>query len=124
MPASHWDREVTWLKDTLTTHPVLFCMFCMRFANLKKFHKALCTAHQIKGQYELLCLNYLESELTTKQPFLQLCMSSLFFLWLTLKNATNKPKSYDYNTHALLSQCSETPVSNPLTLLRTNQLKG
>lgn len=41
-------------------------MFCMRFANLKKFHKALCTAHQIKGQYELLCLNYLESELTTK----------------------------------------------------------
>ena len=44
------------------------------------------------------------------QPFLNLCMSSLWFFSLTLKNATNKPKSYDYNTHALLSQCSEIPL--------------
>jgi hypothetical protein len=52
MPASQEHREVTWLKDMLTTYPVLFWMFCMRFADLKKFHKAL----QIKGQYELLGL--------------------------------------------------------------------
>ena len=83
MPASHWHREVTWLKDMLTPYPVLFCMFwmfCMRFANLKKFHKALCRTHQIKGQYELLCLKWLESELTTGQHFLHLHMSSLWFL--------------------------------------------
>ena len=91
----------------LITYPV---MFCMRFVNLKKFHKALHRTHQIKGQYELLCLKWLESELTTGQHFLYLHMSSLWFLWLTLKNATNKPKSYDYNTHALLSQCSEIPL--------------
>ena len=48
--------------------------------------------HQINGQYELLCLKYLESELTTEKTFLQLCMSSLQLLWLTLKSVTNKPK--------------------------------
>ena len=40
-------------------------LFCMRFANLKKFHKALHRTHQIKGQYKQLCLKYLESWLTT-----------------------------------------------------------
>ena len=61
------DTEVTWLRDMLTAYPALFCMFCMRFANLKKFHKALHRTHQIKGQYELLCLKWLESGLTTGQ---------------------------------------------------------
>jgi hypothetical protein len=32
------------------------------------------------------------------------------FLWLTLKNATNKPKSYDYNIHALLPHFSDIPL--------------
>ena len=83
MPASHWHREVTWLKDMLTTYPVLFWALCIKFDNLKKFHKVLYRTHQIKGQYELLCLKWLESELTTGQPFLHLCMSSLWLLWLT-----------------------------------------
>lgn len=90
--ASHWHRKVTWLKDKLTTYPVLFCvfwMFCMKFANLKKFYKAVQRIHLIKGQYELLCLKYLVSELITGQSFLDLCMSSLWFLWLTVKNAAN-----------------------------------
>lgn len=47
------DSEKAWLKDMLITRPVLFCM---RFANRKKFHKALCRTLQFKGQYELLCL--------------------------------------------------------------------
>ena len=79
---------------------------------------------QIKGHYELLYLKGLESELTTRQLFLYLSINSLWFLWVTLKNATNKTKSYDYNPHVLLSRCSEIPLSIPLTLLRTNQLKG
>jgi hypothetical protein len=107
MPASHWHRKVTWLKVILTTYSVLFCMlwmFFMSFANLNSTK----LYHQIKGQYKLLCLKYLDSELTTR----------LWFLWLTLKNA-NKPKSYDYNIHALLSICSEialfnTPPPSPL----------
>lgn len=123
-PASHWHREVTWLKDILTTCLVLFCMFwmfCVRFANLKKFHKALCKTHQIRGKYEWLCLKQLESELTTRQPSLYLCMNLLWFLWLILKNDTNKPKSYDYNTHlcylnALKSPCSP-PTHHPSTTL-------
>jgi hypothetical protein len=41
----------------LTIYPV---MFCIRFVNLKKFHKALRRTHQIKGQYELLCLKWLD----------------------------------------------------------------
>lgn len=102
LPASHWLRQVTWLKDMLITCPILFCIFCMRFANLKKFCQVLCRTHQIKGQYELLCLKWHESELITRQPFLYLHMSSPCFLWLTLKS---KQKGYDYNT--LLSQCSE-----------------
>lgn len=56
-------------KDRLTTYSVLFCMLwvlCMRFASLKKFHKALRKTHQIKGPYELL---WFESELTTRQNF-------------------------------------------------------
>jgi hypothetical protein len=85
----------------------LFCIFWLRFANLKKFHKPLHRIHQVKGQYELFCLKWLESEMFPGQPFLNLCMSSLWFFSLTLKNATNKSKSYDYNTHALLSHCSE-----------------
>lgn len=97
-------------EDILITCPILFCIFWMRFANLKKFYKALCRTHQIKGQYELLCLKWLESGLTTGQSFLYLRMSSPWFLWLALKNATNKPKGYDCYTHALLSQCSEIPV--------------
>jgi hypothetical protein len=44
----------------MTSCPV---MFCMRFVNLMKFHKALHRTHQVKGQYELLCLKWLESEL-------------------------------------------------------------
>ena len=89
--------------DMLTTYPVLFCMFgifCMRFTNLKKFHKALCRTHHIKDRYELLCLKYLEPELTTSSPSYTYLLWSL---WLTLENATNKAKGYDYNTHALLS---------------------
>lgn len=82
--ASHGHREVTWLKDMLATYPVLFCMFrmfCMRCANLKKFYKALHSEwpHQVKGQYELLCLKWLESEPITGQSFLHLRMSSLCF---------------------------------------------
>ena len=57
------------------------------------------------------------------QPFLNLCMSSLWFFSLTLKNATDKPKSYDFNTHDLLSHCLEIllftthpPYSGPISL--------
>jgi hypothetical protein len=38
-----------------------------------------------------------------------------------MKNTTNKPKSYDYKTHAHLSQCSKIPLFTtcpPLSLLR------
>ena len=79
----------------LTTYPVLFCMFSMsfmRFANLKEFHKALDRTHQIKGQYKPICLKQLELELITGKPFLHLLMSSLWVLWVTLKNAINKLK--------------------------------
>ena len=48
----------------MTSCPV---MFCMRFVNLKKFHKALRRTHQVKGQYELL---WLESEQTMGQNLL------------------------------------------------------
>ena len=129
MPASHWHREVTWLKDMLTTYPVLFFvfwLFCVSFTDLKKFHKALCRTHQIKGQYELLGLKWLESGLTTRQPFLRLWLSSLRLLWLTLKNAANKPKNY--NTHFVVSVFWNSPVhhisTTSLTLLSTNRLKG
>ena len=102
--------------DMLTTYPVLFCMFgifCMRFANLKKFHKALCRTHQIKDRYELLCLKYLEWELTTRQPFLYLHMSSLWFFMLTLKNATNKTK----NTTIILMLCDLNDLKFPCSSL-------
>jgi hypothetical protein len=64
----------------------------MRFVNLKKFQKALCTGHQIKGQYELLGLKWLKSELNTTQHFLHLCLWThssfrgffFFFFWLFL----------------------------------------
>ena len=36
-------------------------MFYMTFVNLKKVHKASLRTHQIKGQYELLDLKWLES---------------------------------------------------------------
>lgn len=45
---------------------------------------------------------------------------------LTMKNATNKPKSYDYNTHGSVNlNVLKFPYSPPpLTLLKANQLKG
>lgn len=105
-----------WLGSRTCWPHTLFCSLCSEWAvwgllvSLKTFHKGLCRTHQIKGRYELLCLNYLGSELTTGQPFLHLCMSSLWFLWVTLKNATSKPKCCDYNTCALLSESSEIPL--------------
>jgi len=59
-------------------------LYVLRFDNLKKFHKAFCRTHQIKGQYELLCLKYLGSELTTKQHFLYLLMIVIFVFFSPL----------------------------------------
>ena len=60
---------------------VIICpvVFYMRFASLKKFHKAIYRPHQIKGEHELFYLKWIESELTIEQPSLHLCMSSLCF---------------------------------------------
>ena len=58
------------------------CSVLYEVCYLKKFHKALRRTHQIKGQYELLCLKWLESELTTRQHFLHVGMSSLWLLSL------------------------------------------
>jgi hypothetical protein len=78
----------------VTTYPVLFCV---RFANLKKFYRASHKTHRVKDQQELLCLKYLEPELSTRQ---HLCMNSLwvcglfcFFLY--------KPTEKDIHCHSL-----------------------
>ena len=87
-------------------------MFWVKFANLKELHEALHRTHQIKGQYEVFCLKRLESALTTGQPFLRVRneLTVVFVADTEECYYTNKPKGYDYNTHALLSQCSEIPL--------------
>ena len=70
-------NNLTQSKVMLITYPLIF----WGLSNLK-FHKALCRTHQIKGQYELLCLKWLESGLTTGQHFQHLSMSSLLFVVL------------------------------------------
>ena len=48
-------------------HILCYVLYVLRFANLEEFHKALHRTLHVKGQYEVLCLKYLELELTTEQ---------------------------------------------------------
>lgn len=60
MPARHWYRKVmTWSKSCWSH---IFSVFCVRFVNLKKFHRALHRTHQIKNQCEPSGLKWIESE--------------------------------------------------------------
>ena len=82
--------------------------------------------HQIKRQYKLLCLKYTKSELTTRQPFLHLCISSLWFLLLTLQSVLIRQKimitllmlCYLYVLKFLCSTPLHAPLphSGPITL--------
>jgi hypothetical protein len=132
--ASRWHREVTWLKDMPTTYPVLFCMFwvfCARFTNLKKFHKALCRTHQIKDQYDLLCLKYPGSELTTGSPsctYVWAHWGCCSWHWRMLLISQKVMITIQYSCF-VISMFWNSPVClprtyHPLTLLRTKQLEG
>jgi hypothetical protein len=81
MPASHGHRKITWLKFGLIIYPV--CSVCGMLI-LRNSTKLYVGPIKIKGQYELLCLKWLESELTTGQHFLRLHMSSVCVSFISL----------------------------------------
>ena len=66
MPATHWQRKITWPWARSCWSHALLCSVCLRFVSLKKYSKTLCRTHQVNGQYELLCLKWLVSELITE----------------------------------------------------------
>jgi ribose/xylose/arabinose/galactoside ABC-type transport system permease subunit len=73
-----WHRKITWLRarSMLITYPVMFNMFWGSLI-LRNSTKLYTGPIKLKIN-ELLCLTWLESELTTRQYFLHLCMSSLW----------------------------------------------
>lgn len=80
-------NKITWLIAMSCRSHILFSM---RFVNFKQFYKALHRTHQIKGQYKLLCLKWLESEQPTGQHFLNLHMSLLWFCNFSLYKLTER----------------------------------
>lgn len=81
MPASHWHRN-NWTpsKVMLITYPI---MLCMRFVNFKKFHKILRRTYQIKGQYELFCFKWIESDhqVALPAPVYEFLWAFSFIIW-------------------------------------------
>jgi hypothetical protein len=61
MLASYWHRKIIDSEQVHADHIPCYVSYVLRFVYLKKCHKALGRTHQIKGQYELLDLKWLES---------------------------------------------------------------